>query len=546
VTTVADAFAIYRNPAFGLHAFRAELETLPPDDRGTITVGRAAAEYDPWVRDLYALIDDPAKRYVMIVGPRGCGKSQIGGQVGVERVALRRNHRVIVWAHDLAQAGHIVAAAQGIVRRNPILRREIELVKHGIRCQATGSEMIAVPADAPGAYGFGGPDTTILADEFSTWRSRELADAILSTVEKNPRSQAILFSNAGTIGTVAWDLYRQFETSDDPAVALKMIDYANTRPSWINEGAIERQRKLLTAREFARLWQGSWLSGESLAFPWEDIQACLVEQTERTGDVVLGIDYGKLHDYSAAVGLDLCTGSVIEVRRRRKMDYGAWNNEVASLAKTLAYPPIVADATGVGEAALDGLCAILPRYQRYRHSDLEASGQARVLGRAIYGVSLTSQWKLEAVRKLQLDIEKHRLRIPRSETELIAELREFQETLTSTGLPRFGNPSGAEKHDDLVIALCMANFVATEAARATADPILRRLAALDQKELISAVYAGFGCPPDQHLRNVRDSARLRRRFELGLISHEEYDRLASKELVWSGWTNVWQELGLRE
>jgi hypothetical protein len=271
-----DPFKSFRTDPRGLYAFRATFETLSGGPSG-VRSRTEGLQANPWQREVLKLIDSRL-RSLFYEGPRGCGKSQEGGFVAVERVALLFDHAVIVYAYDLDQARHIVSAAHGVVRRNATLSDSIEILRDGIRCEATGSELRAMPADAPGAFGHGARATTFMADEVSTWPNRELADAILSAVPKHPGSQALFFSNAGSAGSAGWELRELHRNSDDPAIKFFLLDYAKNLPSWLSRSEIERQRKLLTAREFARLWQGSWLAGEDSAFRWADIAACLIDE----------------------------------------------------------------------------------------------------------------------------------------------------------------------------------------------------------------------------------------------------------------------------
>jgi hypothetical protein len=275
-TVTRDPFKAFRGNPSGLYAFRAEFETL--SIAGGVRPRSDGLRANPWQRAILGEIDDARTRSFFYEGPRGCGKSQEGGFVGVERVTLLFDHSVTIHAYDLDQARHIVSAAHGIVRRNAILSDSIEILRDGIRCEATGSSMRAMPADAPGAFGHGARASTFMCDEVSTWPNRELADAILSAVPKHPGSQALFFSNAGSFGSPGWELRSLHETSDDPAIKFFLLDYSRNFPSWLSRFEIDRQRKLLTAREFARLWEGSWLAGEDSCFRWSDIERCLIDE----------------------------------------------------------------------------------------------------------------------------------------------------------------------------------------------------------------------------------------------------------------------------
>jgi hypothetical protein len=185
--------------------------------------------------------------------------------------------------------------------------------------------------------------------------------------------------------------------------------------------------------------------------------------------LVLAVDLGQSHDYTAVVVID-STGSgadrkhdIVHIERYRETPYPEQVRRIAGLyqslrerARRLEYQEheptsveLVVDATGVGAPVLD----------MFREADL------RPRGVIITGGEVASQAdgvdrvpKRVLVTCLQVALQAKRLRIaedlPLAEV-LMKELRAFKVHIGLTGHARFGNDVGSWReadHDDLVLA----------------------------------------------------------------------------------------------
>jgi phage FluMu gp28-like protein len=257
--------------------------------------------------------------------------------------------------------------------------------------------------------------------------------------------------------------------------------------------------------------------------------------------IALGVDLGKQHDYSVVTALDLVTGRVLDVWRQRGLEYTEVCRRIVELARTWVAGTIVVDETGLGAPVVDVLAELLGGgWMRHTHRDAEEGGGVNTSYNAIYGFALGNDVKTRLIRRLQIAIERHHLKIPKRFEALIHELKTFREVYSSTGRPTFSNSTGADAHDDCVIALALAVFAMSDETRSQGDSILRTLDRLQGRGHGWVTYRA-----DSFQSNLIDAARLRRRLELGLVGPKEYELLARNELPIVDYVSVWAENGLR-
>jgi len=528
-----DAFAAYRAHPAGRWAFRAERLRLRTGE----TLGTAMSR-DPWERRFFELVDAPELRSFFFEAPRGFAKTTLAAALAVEQVVLRPGRIVLLGAKDEDQARIALTEVHGFIERDQVLSREVTVTSKGIAYEAIGSELRIITADAPGSFGFGAGAFTFIGDELWAWPNRALFDAFFSALAKAPGSQVLVLTNSGSVGGAAWEIREQHRLSTDPGIRFYAPQLEGHRPSWLDPTELERQKRILPDKEFRRLHLGDWLSGDDLAFLAAAIAACTVEQEsehESGAPIAIGVDLAKAHDYSVILALDLSTGEVRDVWRERGTEFTDVARAVVELRRHWGAGPLLVAETGLGAPVLDLIVEQLPGYRRYSHRDAGDGGGVDI-GRAVYGFTLSAEIKQRIVRKLQVDLERKRLKIPARFRALLDELRKFRETYTASGRPQFGNPTGSDEHDDTVIALALASFAFTDETRSGADPILRRIRLAELKDFGLAINPLAGDDTfHEYRRALRDRARLDRRYALGLIAEPEYTLQSARELPWPGW-----------
>lgn len=288
----------YLDGIAGRWAFRHERLRLPKGQ----TFGQALPA-DPWQRELWDLFDGPAS-VVMICGSRGTAKTTVSAGLGVERLCLRRRHDVVIVANDEQQARIAFDEACGFAARDPQLKRVLEPFRSEIRNPAIDARLRVITSDAVSSYGLGLRPTTFIYDEIWGVQKRELLDALLSALPKQPGSQLIALTNAGFFDTPAHELWKLCDGSDPAFVRWDSVE-RGAWPSWIPREELERQRKLLPASVFERLWLNRWTSGAGDFLLREQIEACVDEKLDPHAwkfdplrRYYLGIDLGLRHDRS--------------------------------------------------------------------------------------------------------------------------------------------------------------------------------------------------------------------------------------------------------
>jgi hypothetical protein len=271
---------------------------------------------------------------------------------------------------------------------------------------------------------------------------------------------------------------------------------------------------------------------------------------QHSDSVSVGLDLGQAHDFSVATTLDLVTGRVLDVWRTRGLEYTNVCRNVVEIVRTWGAQTLMVDSTAMGAPVVDILAELLGgSWLRKTHRDAEEGGGVQVGYPCIYAFTLTSDTKLRLIRRLQVAIERHHLKIPRRFDALIHELKTFREIYSKTGRPTFSNPPGASSHDDCVVSIALAVFAMSDDTRASGDTVLRMLDRLSGSghgwnSYPHPIFGGAD-PFRRFQLDLCDAARLRRKLELGLLNRAEYDLLAKNELPWPGWPTVWSEHNLR-
>jgi hypothetical protein len=211
--------------------------------------------------------------------------------------------------------------------------------------------------------------------------------------------------------------------------------------------------------------------GDELAFPsqqqeWEAPQDD-IEIKELDGTVrkiafsdrrfVCAMDLAKSVDYTVIWVMDLDTGGCVYYRRMNKTDYREVIKLAAETCTRYNYAELIFDSTGVGHGIADFLNSF----------DITA-----------IPFTFTNESKNDIVTKLALAIEHRHIKIPNIAT-VKNELAAFTYSLTRTGKISYGAPAGL--HDDVVMALALANFYRTENNAPVEASVLDQIIAMNTR-----------------------------------------------------------------
>lgn len=217
-------------------------------------------------------------------------------------------------------------------------------------------------------------------------------------------------------------LFHRGETGDDP-------DWASFRAStltnpYIPAEEVEAARKELPPEIFQQEFEGIPTDDGANPFGLEAIRKCVGELSAEQ-PVVYGIDLARSMDYTVVCGLD--PWMKVCVLERWQSPWAETKTKIAELVKQT---PVVADATGVGDAIV---------------ADLQT------MGLSVSPHVFTQSSKLRLMQRLIAVCQATDLTIP--EGWLQSELEAFEFTYTANGV-KYEAPKGY--HDDGVMALALA------------------------------------------------------------------------------------------
>jgi hypothetical protein len=197
---------------------------------------------------------------------------------------------------------------------------------------------------------------------------------------------------------------------------------------YIPASEVEAARKELPPEIFAQEFEGIPTDDGANPFGLEAIKEAVGEVGN--GEVVVyGVDLARSLDFTVVVGMDA-------YRRVVTLDrwQAPWAVTKTKVQKIVGATPVVADATGVGDAIV---------------SDLQ------MMGVNVSGHIFTQSSKLRLMQRLVAAFQGKELVLPNTEQDrwLVAELETFEFEYTATGV-RYCAPSGF--HDDGVMALGLA------------------------------------------------------------------------------------------
>lgn len=212
-----------------------------------------------------------------------------------------------------------------------------------------------------------------------------------------------------------------------------------TAPSSANPNPnIQRASRLAQERVSERIFQQEWLAlfvedgggvfrhvrraatAEAQAVPWP------------THGYVIGVDWGKLQDFTVFTVIDMTTHEVVAVERFNQIDYAAQTERLWSLYRVFRPITVIAERNSMGEPIIESL-------QRG--------------GMRVTPFTTTNASKAMLIEALSLAFERQSLRILNDAT-LVGELEAYEAERLPGGLLRYGAPSGM--HDDCVVSLGLA------------------------------------------------------------------------------------------
>jgi phage FluMu gp28-like protein len=146
---------------------------------------------------------------------------------------------------------------------------------------------------------------------------------------------------------------------------------------------------------------------------------------------VMGVDWGRINDFTVAVVIDMDEQAVVEIDRFNQVGWSIQRGRLMALAERWKPSTIYAEANSIGAPNIEALVSE---------------------GLYVQSFNTTRTSKTRIIEELVQAIETHRIALP-NHPILINELLAFEYTPSNQGL-RYKPPPGG--HDDTVIALAIA------------------------------------------------------------------------------------------
>lgn len=463
-------------------------------------------------------------RFVVVAAGRRWGKTRAGLEEARRRM-LQQAHVVVRWVSP------VHAQARARFRSMLALLREVEGGALLSRTNRTffrlelenGSEIEFWSARDPERLRGEGLDFLVVDEagytDALTWYE------VLRPMLSDTLGDALVIGTPRGRGQLLHTLFVRGQEGEHGWWSMRAPSWSSSR---LSQEEIEAARRELPEDAFRQEFGAEFL--EASAGVFKGIAKCIggrLRPPEPGHSYVVGVDLAQTRDFTVLATLDVATRRLVDFQRVRGESYTQQITRILSTAERYNGAFVMIDETGVGKPVLDGLRATLGGPRRERAVDRRGGVAAGV---RVQGVTLTQPMKQDVIQKLQVDLERQRVRFPEI-PELVRELELYGYEMTRTGRISYSAPSGF--HDDAVIALALANFALTDEQSAAADPLLRRLEAVQQRAapflhpMIGAVNTDTFA---QHRRDLAEAAMLRRRWELGHYTDDEYEQLAQFEL----------------
>jgi len=203
---------------------------------------------------------------------------------------------------------------------------------------------------------------------------------------------------------------------------------------YIPADEIEAMRNSLPERIFAQEVMAVFLDDAGGVFRGVIAAATAIERDEPEAghQYIIGVDWGKITDFTVLTVLDTTTKTVVKVDRFNRIDYAVQVGRLKALSETFHPDRVIAEQNSMGEPLVEQL-------QRE--------------GLPVQGFQTTNASKAGIIEALALAFERREIRIP-NDPVLVGELQAYEMERLRGGSFRYNAPEGL--HDDTVMSLALA------------------------------------------------------------------------------------------
>jgi len=274
----------------------------------------------------------------------------------------------------------------------------------------------------------------VVLDEAARISQEAREDAILPTLADTEGTEVAISTPKG----LNW-FYQEFQRADHKAIAAWRFP-SSDNPSPQIQRAAQLARERVPERTYRQEWLAEFV--ESGAY-FQNVAACAVVEAPDRPDqhqghhVVMGVDWGRIHDFTVLTLLCRECSRVVDWERMGGMEYRSQRARLKRLAEMWNVVSILPERNAMGAPNIEELVAerlpVLPGLDD------------------LLGWNMTAANKPILIETLALALEREQVRVPCDYAE---ELRAFEVDIKPSGASAFGAPEGA--FDDRVISLGLA------------------------------------------------------------------------------------------
>jgi phage FluMu gp28-like protein len=417
-----------------------EVEIKGPVDFAVKVLGIEPFDYQA------KLLEDDKKRIVACMG-RQTGKTTTIAMKAIYFADTNPNVTVLITAPSLRQSMIMFDRIATFVYSSARLRNEIVRATRTLIHFENGSKIIALPCSENLLRGY--TANMVICDEAS-WIPEEVITQVLFPMLTTTQGYAIFLSTP-------WDknhfFYRAFVNPNYSVHKVK-----SEQCPLVTQEFLEEMKANMTREAFLMEYEAEFVEALNSYFPQDIIRKCVelaqklgvelytsLETAFSKGDYYVGVDFGKLQDYSVIVVLKREADVLKLVYMYQFPLETPYTQVIGHLVRAnqkFQFCKILVDQTGVGEPVLEEI----------RNQGISC----------VEGLKFTVQTKEELLSSLKIAMEQNRLAIP-YHRQLCTQINEQQYAYSKSGHLQFSHP--ANSHDDMLWALALSVMAAREPPR---------------------------------------------------------------------------------
>lgn len=363
-------------------------------------------------------------RFRVLAAGRRWGKTRLAATLCVLRALKGERTWWVGPSYPMAQVGW--GEIRGLARR--VGNASVREADHIITFPGGGSVQVR-SADNPDSLRGQGLDFVVL-DECAFMREEAWTEALRPAL--SDRQGQALFISTPNGRNWFWRLWQlgQLEAGEWRSWQRPTSDNPYIKPE-----EIEAARQLLPERVFQQEYMAEFVSDSGGGVFRRVLEAATLTPQEgplEGHQYVIGVDWGKHHDWTVLSVIDVTTKEQVYQDRFNQIDYALQVGRLRVLYERFRPTAIIAERNSMGEPLIEQL--------------LEE-------GLPVQPFTTTNATKAAIIEGLVLAFERAELRILNDQV-LISELLAYETERLPSGLLRYNAPPGM--HDDCVMALALA------------------------------------------------------------------------------------------